>query len=379
LSPGDGGLVGYFSIIRDPRIERTKKHLLVDILTIAICAVICGAEGWEDLEEFGLKNEEWFKTFLEIPHGIPSHDTFARVFSILDSQQLEECFFEWTKTLQETTAGRLIAIDGKMLRSSFNKATGKKAIHLVSAWVVENQVILGQVKVDDKSNEITAVPRLLDFINVKGSVISMDAMGCQTAHAKKIVEKGGDYLFSLKGNQGTLNDEVRLFLNDAKKNEFKDTPFDYLETTEKGHGRIEIRKYYQTGVIEWFQDREQWRGLQTIGMVESTRIIGDQTTNETRYFISSLHCNAQEFAKAVRGHWGTENGQHWCLDVGMGEDSSRIRVGNASENYGVLRRIALNLLKKDKSTKRGIRAKSRSAGWSREYLIKVLLNPSPAS
>jgi predicted transposase YbfD/YdcC len=336
--------------------------------------LLCGSEGWEDLEEFGLQNEQWFKTFLDLPHGIPSHDTFARVFSILDSQQLEECFVHWTQALQQSTEGKLIAIDGKMLRRSFDTATGKKAIHLVSAWVVENQVILGQVKIEDKSNEITAVPRLLDFINVKGSIISMDAMGCQTAHAEKIIKKGGDYLFSLKGNQGTLNDEVRLFLEDAKKNEFKDIHYDFVETTEKGHGRIEIRKYFQTDEVDWFEDRDSWTGLKSFGMVESTRIIGDKTTTETRYFISSLPCNADKFAAAARGHWGTENGQHWCLDVGMREDESRIRIGNASENYGVLRRIALNLLKKEKSSKRGIRAKSRIAGWNREYLLKVLLN-----
>lgn len=262
-----------------------------------------------------------------------------------------------------------------MLRRSFDKATGKKAIHLVSAWVVENQVILGQVKVDDKSNEITAVPKLLDFLNIKGAIISMDAMGCQTAHSEKIIEKGGNDLFSLKGNQGNLHDDVHLFFEDAKKDHFKDIKHDFLECTEKGHGRIETRKYYQTDQIDWLEDRKQWRGIHSIGMVESTRTIGDKTTIETRYFISSLPCNADKFASAVRGHWSTENSQHWCLDVGMGEDCSRIRIGNASENFGVLRRVALNLLKKEKSSKRGIRAKSRIAGWSRDYLIKVLLNP----
>jgi predicted transposase YbfD/YdcC len=369
------GLLGHLMEIRDPRIERTKKHLLVDILAIAICAVICGAEGWGDIEEFGLCHEERLGTFLELPFGIPSHDTFARVLSILNPEAFEKCFMAWTQALHELSDGRVIAIDGKTLRGSFDKATGKGAIHLVSAWAVENQVVLGQVKVDEKSNEITAVPKLLALLNLRGAIVSMDAMGCQKDHARQIFRGGGDYLFSLKGNQGTLHEEIRMFLEDSRKDSFRDVRHGFFETTEKGHGRIEIRRYWQTDQLDGLESCEGWVGIKTVGMVEATRIIGETSTTEVRYFLSSLPNEAEKFAQAVRGHWGTENGQHWCLDVGMGEDACRIRMRDAAENFGVLRRIALNLLKKEKTTKRGIRAKAKKAGWDRNYLIRVLLGP----
>lgn len=368
-----GGLLEHFSMIPDPRSERKRKHLLMDILTISIGAVICGAEGWVDIYDFGVENEQWLRSYLQLPHGIPSHDTFARVFSILDSETLEKVFIQWTAALQKVTQGQIVAIDGKTLRGSFDKVLGKRGIHLVSAWVVESQIVLGQLKVDEKSNEITAVPKLLDLLNIKGSVVTMDAMGCQTDHTEKIIAKQADYLLSLKGNQGDLHKEVNHYFESLSNEDRKNLSHDFFETTEKGHGRIEIRKYWQTNDIDWIVDKEKWKGLKTVGMVEATRILGDKESAEKRYFISSLSLNSEKFAGAVRGHWGIENSLHWSLDVGMGEDLSRIRMKNAAENFGVLRRVCLNLLKKEKSRKRGLKGKSKIASWNKNYLLQVLI------
>lgn len=366
------GIITHFSIVRDPRMQRKKKHKLIDILVIAICAVVCGAEGWEEIERYGQAKFEWFKTFLELPHGIPSDDTFARVFSIIDPVEFHKCFSAWVAVMKESLKGLTVAIDGKTLRHSFDTATGKNAIHMVSAWVVENQIVLGQLKVDDKSNEITAVPKLIDMLNIGGSTVTTDAMNCQTQIAAKIIDKGADYVFCLKGNQGTIHGEVKEFFEFCEKEKFKEVPHDYFETTDKGHGRIEIRKYWQTNDIAWLDDRGNWKGLTTIGMVNSERIIGEKSTSETRYFLSSKKVDAEKFAESVRGHWGIENGLHWCLDVGMGEDDSRIRRKNADENFAVLRHIALNLLKQETSKKCGIKAKGKLCCWDNDYLLKVL-------
>ena len=366
------GIMGHFSILRDPRMQKKKRHRLIDILVIAICAVICGAEGWEEMERYGVAKFEWLKTFLELPHGIPSDDTFARVFSIIDPIEFQRCFAAWGAAMKESLKGLVVAIDGKTLRHSFDKATGKNAIHMVSAWVVENQMVLGQVKVDEKSNEITAVPKLLDMLNIQGSIVTTDAMGCQKEIAAKIVDKGAGYVFCLKGNQGNLHADVRDFFLFCEKENFKDVPYDYFESTDKGHGRIETRKYWQTNDIAWLQDKENWKGLNTIGMVTAQRIIGEQTTTETRYFLSSMPLDAEKFSHPVRGHWGIENGLHWCLDVGMGEDDCRISRRNADENFAVLRHIALNLLKQNKTQKCGIKAKGKLCCWDNKYLLKVL-------
>jgi predicted transposase YbfD/YdcC len=366
------GLMGHFIVVRDPRVQKRKKHKLVDILVIAVCAVICGAEGWEEMERYGLSKLEWLKTFLELPHGIPSDDTFARVFSIIDPLEFQRCFAAWVAAIRESLKGLTVAIDGKTLRHSFDRATGKNAIHMVSAWVVENQVILGQLKVDEKSNEITAVPKLLDMLDIRGATVTTDAMGCQTEIAAKIVDKGAHYVFCLKGNQGTAHSEVRDFFSFCQKEKFKDVPHGYFETNDKGHGRVETRKYWQTSEIGWFEDKDRWKGLTTIGMVTAERLIGDKTTSETRFFLSSMPVDAEKFSQPVRGHWGIENGLHWCLDVGMGEDACRIRKKNADENFAVLRRIALNLLKQEKTEKCGVKSKGKLCCWNNNYLLKVL-------
>jgi predicted transposase YbfD/YdcC len=366
------GVIVHFSILPDPRVQKRSKHKLVDILVIAICAVISGAQGWEDIEEYGNAKIDWFKTFLELPHGIPSHDTFARVFSILDPLWFSRCFASWAETMRENVKESVIAIDGKTLRRSFDTVTGRSAIHMVSAWMVGNQVILGQVKVDEKSNEITAVPKLIDMLSVQGSTLTMDAMNCQKEIAQKIVDKGADYVFSLKGNHSAIHSEVKEFFEDCATNSFRDVSHDYFETTDKGHGRIEIRRYWQTADIGWLEEKGNWKGLRSIAMVQAVRITGENTAVETRYFLSSKEPNAQKLSHAVRGHWEIENGLHWCLDVAMGEDDCRIRIQNATENFVVLRHIALNLLKQEKSKKRGLKAKSKIACWDNNYLLKVL-------
>ena len=373
---GDIGLVTFFLGVEDPRLSRGCRHLLLDIMMIAICAVVCGSRGWTDIEEWAQAHEKWLSTFLELPHGIPSADTFARVFSIIDGEQFQKCFSQWAQAVNQASGGKLIAIDGKTIRRSFNVAAEKSAIHLVSAWSVENQVVLAQVKVTDKSNEITAIPRLLDLLNLKGTTVTIDAMGCQTDIASRIVAKGGDYVFSLKGNQETIHQEVSKFFEGARKSEFKELNHDTWEITEKGHGRIEERVYRQSAEVDWLDGKGKWKGLRSIGMVDAKRIIEEKITAETRYFLSSLAQDAEKFAKAVRGHWSIENGLHWCLDVVMNEDQSRIRIKNAAENFAVLRRIALNLLKKAPHKKKRISMalKGRRCGWDHDYLLKVLFS-----
>jgi predicted transposase YbfD/YdcC len=277
----------------------------------------------------------------------------------------------------QASQGQLIAIDGKTLRRSFDTATKKSAIHLVSAWAVENEVLLGQIKVDEKSNEITAVPKLLRMLMLKGAVVTLDAMGCQKENTKIIYKKGGDYVISLKGNQTTLHQEVKEFFEEQLKHPDSTIKLDTFESIEKGHGRIEVRKYVQTETLDWITAKVGWAGLKSIGYVTSTRIIGEKTSTETRYFISSLSLNAKRFGAAVRGHWAVENNLHWCLDVQMNEDQCRKRVKNAAQNFALLRRIALNLLKAEKTKKGSMKGRSKLTGWDHDYLLKVLLGPSP--
>lgn len=370
------GLVTFFLGVEDPRLQRGRRHRLLDIMVIAVCAVVCGSRGWTDIEEWGEAHEKWLRTFLKLPHGIPSADTFARVFSIINGEEFERCFSKWAQAVNEASGGKLIAIDGKTIRRSFNAAAQKCAIHLVSAWSIENQVVLAQVKVSEKSNEITAIPRLLDLLNLKGTTVTIDAMGCQRDIALRIVDKGGDYVFSLKGNQETIHEEVIEFFENGRKSDFKEINHDTWEITEKGHGRIEERFYLQTGEVNWMEDKGKWKGLSSIGLVDAKRIVGEKVSSETRYFLSSLPQDAEKFAKAVRGHWSIENGLHWCLDVVMQEDQSRIRIKNAAENFSVLRRIALNLLKKAPHRKKRISMalKGRRCGWDHDYLLKVLFS-----
>jgi len=365
---GGFSLVAHLSIIKDPRIDRTKKHNLIDILTIAICAVIANAESWDDIEDFGLLREDWFRSFLELPNGIPSHDTFARVFSRLDPKQLQAAFAAWMQALHRETAGKVVAIDGKTLRRSFDTATGGNAIHMVSAWVAESNLILGQLKVDDKSNEIKAIPQLLDMLAVRGAIVSIDAIGCQKDIAAKIRNKKADYVLAVKKNQPQLFDDIEYIFSVADQAGRTGVIHETHQTVDAGHGRVETRTYQTVADLDLVPASQDWIGAKSVGRVTSMREIGEKKTVETRYFITSLAGSAKDFGRAVREHWGIENSVHWVLDVTFGEDQSRIRKDHAPENLAVIRRIALNLVKQEKS-KRSMRGKRKRAAWSNEYLI----------
>jgi predicted transposase YbfD/YdcC len=365
----------HFSKVNDPRKDRTKDHKLIDIIVIAICAVICGAEGWVDIELFGNSKLHWLATFLELPNGIPSHDTFGRVFSLIDAQQFQLAFYEWVLAVNEIVQGQIINIDGKCLRGSDDKELGKRAIYMVSAWAEANELVLGQRKVDQKSNEITAIPELLKLLDVSGCIVTIDAMGTQTNIAKTIVEANADYILSVKENQGHLFEDISVLFAVDQAQDFKYASFDYKKTVNKGHGRIEVRECWSTSNPEYLRlirGLENWAGLQSIIMVVRTRIIGNQEIKYVRYYISSLLNNAERILQAVRKHWSIENKLHWVLDVALNEDRSRVRKDQAPENFAVLRHIALNLLKHEKTAKGGIHAKQFQAALKEDYLLKVL-------
>lgn len=365
-------LTHHFANLKDPRIDRNKRHKLLDIVMLTICSVICGSDAWEQIEEYGHSKHDWLKTFLELPHGIPSHDTIRRLFIQLNPKEFQKCFMEWIKSASESATGQVVAIDGKTLRRSHDKRAGKKAIHMVSAWASEMNLVLGQIKTDEKSNEITAIPELIDLLELKGCIVTIDAMGCQKNIIEKIVDKGADYVLALKGNQGNLHEDVKLFFEDAKSTSLEEVPHSYHETIDGDHGRIEIRRYWVVSDIEWLADRALWKGLKSIGMVERERHIHDEVTCETHYYISSLACNAEKFSLGVRNHWGIENALHWGLDIAFREDECRKRAGHAAENFAVLRHIAMNLLKNENSLRKSIKSKRLKAGWDNSYLTKVL-------
>lgn len=364
----------HFAALPDPRVERTKLHALLEILVIALCTLICGGEGWEDMTEFGQAKELFFREQLglSLPNGIPSPDTFRRLFERLDPEAFTACFTAWVATLRRQTNGEVVSIDGKTLRHSFDTAAGRAPIHVISAWASKNRLVLGQLKVDDKSNEIPAIPVLLALLDLQGCTVTIDAMGCQKEIARQIIAQGGDYVLALKGNQGTLHADVAEFFGDARSRAFAGVAHQYTETVEKDHGRIEKRRYWLVAEIDWLVARHDWAGLRSIGMIERIRQIGAQVSTEVSYTINSLAGSMPKYARAVRSHWGIENSLHHVLDVTFDEDACRIRRQNAPQNLATARHIALNLLRREKTNRRGIKGRIRRACWDNDYLLGVL-------
>jgi len=367
----DNSLFTHFNELSDPRLDRKKEHPLINILLIAICGVICGAEDWVAIARFGKLKEAWFSQFLDLSHGIPSHDTFNRVFSLLDQEHFSQCFSEWVSQWANKIK-EVIAIDGKAMRGTKNKVHNLGPLYLVNAWCCANNVVLGQVPVDNKSNEITAVPKLLDMLDTSGAIVTRDAMGCQKDIAAKIKEKGGDYIFGLKGNQGNLYDDISLYMSSIERQEVK-VDYQHHQTIDGEHGRIETREYWVCDVIDWLPEKSKWDGLNSVAMVKALREINGEQSVEYRFYISSLSIKKyKQFTQAIRQHWQVENSLHWCLDIGFDEDRWKSKIGNCAANMAIINKIALNLLKQEKSAKVGIKNKRLSAGWDENYLLKVL-------
>jgi len=359
-----------FGRLDDPRIERKKLHPMPEILLLTLCAVICGAESWDDIEVFGKAKLLFLRQYLPYESGIPSDDTLRRFFRAIDTTQFQRLFVEWIRAwLNPEVAGKVVAIDGKTLRGSHDG--GQSPIHLVSAFASEAGIVLGQVKTSEKSNEITAIPELLDWLDVRGAIVTIDAMGCQKAIAEKITDKGGDYLFALKGNQSRLHEDVRLhFEQPASASLARMTS---AETIDKGHGRIEVRHCRLSTDIDWLRERHpEWKNLSSIVAIDSERLIGDTTTQETRYFISSSPASAARMLAAVRLHWGVENQLHWVLDMSFGEDQSRIRQDNAPTNVAIIRHAALNMIRQIPKKRMSVKRMRKAAGWDDLLLTEIL-------
>jgi predicted transposase YbfD/YdcC len=354
--------------VPDPRVKRSREHDLVDILVIALCTILVGGDSFYDMEEFARVRQKWLKTFLRLRNGAPSHDTFNRVFQALDACQLADTLSSWTQSVRSVLGGEVVALDGKSVRRALNRGEDFRVI--VSAWATESGLLLGQRKVRDKSNEITAVPELLRALELAGCVVTADAMHCQKDIAKEIIEADAHYVLALKGNQGSAFEEVKSFLDDGVSRE--DPGLVFLETADKGHGRLEQRRYWQTERLDWYADKDRWEGLRSVGLVESVREVNGKRSVERRYYLSSLPVDIQRFAKAVRGHWSIENQLHWVLDVVFGEDQARARTEQAAENMAAIRRLAVNVLRRDRTCKRSIKGKLMRAAIDPDFLRHLL-------
>jgi predicted transposase YbfD/YdcC len=360
-----------FADVPDPRREHCRKHNLWDIIAITIGAVVASADSWVEVAAYGVRKRAWLRTFLELPHGIPSHDTFNRVFALLDPAALQRGFHHWMQALVEATAGRLVAIDGKTLRHSFDTAAGKGALHLVSAWATENRLMLGQYAVAGKSNEITAIPELVNMLDLSGAIVTIDALGCQKAIAAQLDDAGADYVLALKENRETLSDDVQQLFLDGLENDFADIEHHCYQTVDADHGRVETRTYHVVPVPEELAPRHaDWQALRSFGMVFSECQVGQEdATCETRFFINSLAPKVKTFARAVRGHWGIENSLHWVLDISFREDESRLRKDHGPENLALLRRLAASLVHNEGTSKGGVACKRKQAGWDNGYYL----------
>ena len=363
----------HFGDLPDPRVEQTRVHELLDIVTIAVCAVICGADSWVEVELFGVSKEEWFASFLPLPGGIPSHDTFGRVFARLDPEAFGRCFLAWVRGILPELAQQVVALDGKALCGAHDAGAAPRL--LVSAWATTTRLVLGQVTVDDDSNEISAVPALLQLLDLTDSVVTLDAIHCQTRTAQTVRDAAADYLLRLKRNQPDTHAAVVAFVAEADRDGWRQTPHQFLETVDAEHGRAEVRRYWTTtdpALLAYLNPDERWPGLASVGVVHRTRETARGTSLDIGYYLSSLDGDVRTFADAARGHWGIENGQHWILDVAFREDESRVRVDHGAENFAILRRIALNLLRQDTTTKAGTHARRLKAGWDERYLLHLL-------
>lgn len=361
--------------VDDPRTEKNQKHKFIDIMAIAILSTISGADTWDDMEDWGKAKTEWLSSFLELPNGIPSHDTFNRLFSMIDPGQFHKAFIEWVKAVTEKIEG-VVAIDGKTIRRSRDLPNGKRAIHVVSAWASDNGLVLGQCKTEEKSNEITAIPELLKQLDIKGCIVTIDAMGTQKKIAEQIISSEADYILSVKENQPVLYENIRLYFETevlSKNKKELEKSGCYYKEYNKEHGRLEVREYYITKETAWMEEKKEWKGLSGLGLCISKVTEGEKTTESRSYGIYSKKAmTAEEYGKSKRTHWQIENSLHWVLDIAYREDESRIRAGNSAENLNILRHMTLNMLKQEKSCKRGIAGKRKNCGWNDGYLLKVL-------
>jgi predicted transposase YbfD/YdcC len=366
-----GSIKKHFRKLCDPRVQGRTLHLLADIIVMAICGVIANCDGWREIALFAKKRHNWFKGFLKLPHGIPAHDTFERVFNQLNPQAFQACFARWVAEIRELVGLRHIAIDGKALRHSFHCGTGLKMLHSVGAWATEQHLLLGQVMTDAKSNEITAIPKLLELLDLHGALVTIDAMGCQKEIAKQIVKQGGDYVLTVKGNQAHLLEDIQATVEKALEGELPEAEVQQYSKVETGHGRQEERFYVVVHNVQGIRGGDQWAKLTTVGMTFSGRTVNGKTSEEVRYFIGSRRMSAHKYGKVLRGHWGIENNLHWQLDVTFGEDKSGIYKRNAGENFAALRRIALSLAKRHPS-KESIGRKRMAAALDPAFLAEIL-------